>query len=85
MATPIPISRIVQELEKLKSEMDAGNLKHSEYDQRLARVLQELRERGVDGDRVKVTAALDDLSQRGVITPGVREHLELRLGLRSAK
>lgn len=85
MATPVPIARIVQELEKLKSEMDAGELKHSEYDQRLARILQELRDRGVDGDRGKVTAALDDLITRGIITPGVREHLELRLGLRSAK
>jgi hypothetical protein len=82
MATPVPIARIVAELEKLKTEMDAGNLKHSEYDQRLARVLQELRERGVDGDRTKVTAALDDLSKRGVITPGVRDHLEKRLGLK---
>ena len=82
MATPVPITRIVEELEKLKSEMDAGNLKHSEYDQRLARVLGELRERGVDGDRAKVTAALDDLSKRGVITPGVRDHLEKRLGLK---
>ena len=82
MATPVSIDRFKQELEKLKSEMDAGNLKHSEYDQRLARVLQELRERGVDGDRAKVTAALDDLSKRGVITPGVRDHLENRLGLK---
>ena len=82
MATPVSIERFKQELEKLKSEMDAGNLKHSEYDQRLARVLQELRERGVDGDRAKVTAALDDLSKRGIITPGVRDHLEKRLGLK---
>jgi hypothetical protein len=81
MATPVPITRIVEELEKLKIEMDAGNLKHSEYDQRLARILQELRERGVDGDRAKVTAALDDLTRRTVITPGVRDHLEKRLGL----
>ena len=85
MAAPVSIDRFKQELEKLKSEMDAGNLKHSEYDQRLARMLQELRDRGVDGDRAQVTAALDDLSKRGVITPGVREHLELRLGLRSSK
>ena len=82
MATPVPIARIVEELEKLKSEMDAGNLKHSEYDQRLARILQELRDRGVDGDRAKVTAALDDLIKRSVITPGVRDHLEKRLGLK---
>ena len=82
MANPVPIARIVQELEKLKTEMDAGRLKHSEYDQRLARVLQELRERGVDGDRTQVNAALTDLIARGVITPGVREHLENRLGLK---
>lgn len=82
MATPVPIARIVEELEKLKAEMDAGNLKHSEYDQRLARILQELRGRGVDGDRAKITAALDDLSHRAVITPGVRDHLEKRLGLK---
>ena len=72
----------MQELEKLKAEIDAGNLKHSEYDQRLARILQELRERGVDGDRANVTAALDDLIKRGVITAGVRDHLEKRLGLK---
>jgi hypothetical protein len=82
MANPVPIARIVQEMEKLKADMDDGKLKHSEYDQRLARVLQELRERGVDGDRAQVTTALNDLSQRGVITPGVRDHLENRLGLK---
>jgi len=82
MSNPVPIARIVQELEKLKTDMDAGKLKHSEYDQRLARVLQELRERGVDGDRAEVTTALNDLSTRGVITPGVRDHLENRLGLK---
>jgi hypothetical protein len=82
MSNPVPVARIVQELEKLKAEMDAGRLKHSEYDQRLARVLGELRERGVDGDRAQVTAALDDLSTRGVITPAVRQHLESRLGLK---
>ena len=81
MATPIPIERFVQELEKLKVEMDAGNLKHSEYDQRLSRVLLELRERGLDGDRTKVNAALDDAAKRGVITPGVKQHLLTKLGL----
>jgi hypothetical protein len=82
MANPVPVARFVQELEKLKTEMDAGNLKHSEYDQRLARVIQELRERGLDGDRAAVTAALDDLTKRAIITPAVRMHLESRLGLK---
>jgi hypothetical protein len=81
MATPVPIERFMQELEKLKVEMDADRLKHSEYDQRLARVITELRERGLDGDRAKVTAALDDAAKRGIITPAVKLHLLTKLGL----
>ena len=81
MATPVSIERFVKELEKLKTEMDAGNLKHSEYDQRLARVISELRERGLDGDRAKVHTALDDAAKRAVITPAVKLHLLTKLGL----
>ena len=82
MAEPISVQRLVQELEKLKQEMDTGKLKHGDYDQRLARVIQELRERKLDADRPKITAAIDDALKRGVITPGVKEHLEKRLGLK---
>lgn len=82
MAEPITVDRFVQELEKLKQEMDAGKLKHSEYDQRLARVISELRERKVDADGPKITAAIEDALKRGVITPAVKDHLEKRLGLK---
>jgi len=78
---PVPIGRFVQELEKLKKEMDSGSLRHGEYDQRLARVLQELRDEKLDADRPKVSAVLTDLLARGVITPGVKNHIEKRLGL----
>jgi hypothetical protein len=81
MAVPITIERFVQELEKLQQEMDAGKLKHSEYDQRLARVIGELRDRKLDADRPRLGAALDDLLRRGVITPAVKAHLQKRLGL----
>jgi hypothetical protein len=81
MATPVTIDRLKQELEKLKAEMDSGRLKHGEYDQRLARVIQELRESKLDADRARITALLDDVSKRGVITPSVRTHLEKKLGL----
>ncbi len=50
MAAPVSIERFVKELEALKKEMDAGKLAHGEYDQRLARALGELRERGLDAD-----------------------------------
>ncbi len=81
MTGPISVDRLVQELEKLKVEMDAGNLGHGEYDQRLSRVIHELRERGLDADRPRITGTLDDLLQRGVITSSVRTHLGTRLGL----
>lgn len=78
---PVSVERLVQELEKLQREMDAGRLKSSEYDQRLARLIQEMRERKLDADRPQITAALADALQRGVITPSVKAHLEKRLGL----
>lgn len=81
MTAPIDIDRFVKELEKLKGEMDAGRLKHSEYDQRLARVISELRDRKLDADRPRLNATLADLLKRGVITPSVKEHLTKRLGL----
>ena len=81
MTTPIKIERLTKELEKLHEEMMSGAYGHGEYDQRLARVIQELRERGIDGDRPQITAALDDALSRGIITPAVKDHLEKRLGL----
>jgi hypothetical protein len=81
MADPITVERFVQELEKLKEEMDAERLKHGEYDQRLARIIQELRERKLDADRAKITGAIEDALRRGVITPSVKDHLIKRLGL----
>jgi hypothetical protein len=82
MAEPVSVERFVQELEKLKQEMDAGRLKHGEYDQRLARMIGELRERKLDADRTKISAAIDNALKRGMITPSVKEHLEKRLGLK---
>lgn len=79
--SPISVERFVKELEKLRDDMIAGRLKSSEYDQRLARALQELRDRGLDADRAKMTAAIDDALLRGVITPAVKDHLVKRLGL----
>jgi hypothetical protein len=82
MDTPVSIDRLVKELEKLKTEMDAGHLKHGEYDQRLARIIGELRDLKVDADRAKVNATLDDLERRGTITAGVKSHFQSRLGLK---
>ncbi len=81
MADAISIEHLVEKLENLHGEMTSGKLKHSEYDQRLARMIQELRDRGLDADRPKITATLDDLLSKGTITPSVKKHLESKLGL----
>jgi hypothetical protein len=77
----VSVERFVQELEKLKQQMDAGTLKAGAYDQRLARMIRELRERKLDADRPAMAAALADALRRNVITPAVKEHIEKRLGL----
>jgi len=81
MASPISIERFVEELEKLHAGMVNGEFRAGEYDQRLAKTIQELRDRGIDGDRAAVTAALDGAHKKGTITDSVRDHLEKRMGL----
>ena len=78
---PITIQRFVKELDKLKQEVDAGTLQPEDYDGRLARIIHELRERGLDADRAVATAALADAVARGVITSPVEAHIHNRLGL----
>jgi len=78
---PVSLERFIKQLDALKQEMDAGQLKTSEYDQRLARAIRELREQKLDADRGAVAQALTDALQRGIITPTVKGHIEKRLGL----
>jgi len=78
---PVSIQRFMQELEKLHTEMKDGRLKSGDYDQRLARIVRELRDQGIAADRAELARSLDDALARGVITPGVQEHLNKRLGL----
>lgn len=77
----ITIQRFVKELEKLKQDLDAGTLKSHDYDGRLARVIRELRDRGLEEDHATATAALADAVLRGVITSPVEAHIQFRLGL----
>src|SRR2546428_3140426 len=75
----VSVERLVQELEKLKHQMDAGALKAGDYDQRLARVIRELRERKLDADRPAIAAGLADALRRGGITPaGETPHRKTR-------
>jgi len=64
---PVTLKRFVQEFDKLKQETDAGRLQPHDYGSRLARIIRELRERGLDADRAAATGALADAILRGVI------------------
>ena len=77
---PITLQRFMTELEKIKQELADGKLLPENYDSRLARVISELRDRGLDADRATATMALADAVTRGVITREVEAHLQRRLG-----
>ncbi len=81
MASPISVERFVEELENLHQGITSGDFKPGEYDQRLAKTIQELRERRIDADRSQIAAALDTCLERGTITDSVRVHLQKRLDL----
>ena len=81
MADAIKLDHLVRKLEELNDLMRRGQLRHGEYDQRLARLIGELRERRLDAERADIASTMDDLVQRGVITPAVRSHMESKLGL----
>lgn len=81
MTDVISTEMFVSKLEELRVEMDAGKLKTGDYDQRLARLIGELRDRKVDADRAGMGRALDEALRRGSITPSVKAHLERHLGL----
>jgi hypothetical protein len=81
MAESISLESFVSKMEALNGEMRTGKLGHGEYDQRLARIISELRERKLDAERPEIESTLDELLSRGVITPTVKDHLRNRLGL----
>ena len=81
MAEPISLENFVSKMEELNNEMRTGKLKHGEYDQRLARIISELRDRKLDAERPAIESTIADLLSRGVITPTVKDHLRNRLGL----
>jgi hypothetical protein len=73
--TPIKPARIAQEIAKLSAARRSAEIKADEYDQRFARMIQELRGRRIDGGREDIEAALKPLLDGGDITE--KEHFRL--------
>ncbi|MDH4131185.1 MAG: hypothetical protein OEV95_05190 [Gemmatimonadota bacterium] len=80
--TPIKPARVAQELARLSAEFRAGEIKNDMYDQRFARMIQELRARRIDGGRAEVLAALQPLVQSGEVTEKEQFRLLAQLGMK---
>ena len=78
---PITLQRLVKKLDKLKPEADAARLKSHDYARRLARMIRQLRERGLDADRAAATVALAEALRRGAIPAPMEAHAHKRRGL----
>lgn len=79
--TSIKPARIAQEIAKLSALRKSGELKADAYDQKFARVIQELRERRIDGGRDEIHAALKPLVDAGDITEKEEFRLMKQLGM----
>jgi hypothetical protein len=78
---PITPARIAREIAKLSAERRNGDVKSEVYDQRFARMVQELRDRRIDGKREDVVAALKPLLDAGDITAQEYERLLRQIGM----
>lgn len=78
---PVTPARVAEELRKLSSQRKEGKLAADEYEHRFSRMITELRERRIDGNRADILAALTPLKDQGVITAPEWTRLTKQLGL----
>lgn len=78
---PITPERVAQELTKLHELREKGELNAGNYDQRFARMVGELRDRRISGNRQEILATLQPLREQGVLTETEWVRLTRQLGL----
>jgi hypothetical protein len=78
---PITPERVVTELRKLSEGRKSGQYDADEYEHRFARMVGELRDRGIDGNRAAIMAALTPLRSDGTLDPVAWDRLTKSLGL----
>jgi hypothetical protein len=78
---PIAPARVAEELKKLSSQRQEGQLDKDEYEHRFARMIGELRDRRIDGSRAEILATLTPLLQEGVVSAEDWRRLTRQLGL----
>ena len=78
---PIKPSRVATELKRLAEGRKSGKYDADEYEHRFARMVSELRDRSIDGNRAEILAALSPLKADGTLAPGAWDRLTKSLGL----
>lgn len=78
---PIKPARLVAELKKLAAGKLSGEYDADEYEHRFARMVGELRDRSIDGNRAEIMAAITPLKTDGTLNPAAWERLTRSLGL----
>jgi hypothetical protein len=79
--TPISPTRVAEELKKLSSQRQEGQLAADEYEHRFARMIGELRDRRIDGSRAEILATLTPLFEQGIVSAQDWRRLTRQLGL----
>lgn len=78
---PIKPARVATELKRLAEGRKSGKYDADEYEHRFARMVSELRDRSIDGNRAEILAALTPLKADGTLDPGAWDRLTKSLGL----
>ena len=78
---PVTPARVADELRKLSAQRKDGTLKADEYEHRFSRMITELRERRIDGNRAEILATLTPLKDQGIVSLADWQRLTRQLGL----
>lgn len=78
---PIKPARVATELKRLSEGKKTGKYDADEYEHRFARMVGELRDRSIDGNRAEILAALTPLRTDGTLDAVAWERLTKSLGL----
>jgi len=78
---PVSPARVAEELKRLSAQRKEGKLEPDEYEHRFARMITELRERRIDGNRAEILATLTPLKDQGIVSLPDWQRLTRQLGL----
>jgi hypothetical protein len=80
-AKPVPASRVARELAHLSDMRTNGELDRDEYEHRFSRMISELRDRRIEGNRQEIIAAIKPLLDDGRIHAAEYDRFIQQMGL----